>query len=103
MTSRSQPFLRSAVAALGVASAAACSGTSSDPGSVEIYTWWSERGETDAMEVLRDMFLQQHPGDKLLDRTAGDSDAARKTLRERMIAGVPPDTFQANGGRDLLR
>lgn len=94
-------YALSALCALG--GAGACTADEGPaPTSVEILTWWSARGETDAMDGLRQQFDQGHPKQPLSDAPLGGSVDARASLRDRMRAGLPPDAFLANGGWDLF-
>jgi glucose/mannose transport system substrate-binding protein len=81
----------------------ACGGSSSPPDSkVEILHWWTAGGEKDAIDSLLDVFHQQFPRETASETPVDGSDAARMLIQTRMIGGDPPDTFQANGGWDLL-
>lgn len=82
---------------------AACSVPSSGPSTVEILTWWSARGETDAMDRLRSKYDESHPRQPLIDAPLGGSSDAHASLRDRLRDGLPPDVFLANGGWDLFR
>jgi glucose/mannose transport system substrate-binding protein len=70
---------------------------------IELFTWWPKVGEADALEALSAAHRKRYPGDVLIDATAGASNQARSTLRRRMEHDEPPDTFQANAGRDLMQ
>ncbi len=82
----------------------ACDGGPSSPASseVEILDWWTAGGEKEAINQLLALFQQEHPTEKALPTTIEGSTAARMTIQMRMNGGQPPDTFQANGGWDLL-
>jgi glucose/mannose transport system substrate-binding protein len=82
---------------------AGCGGTDSPAGSeVEILDWWTKGGEKDAIEDLLGQFHRQFPAEIASETSADGSDAERTLFATRMIGGDPPDTFQANGGGDLL-
>ncbi len=83
---------------------AACGGGAGSPASsqVEILDWWTAGGEKDAIDGLLALFHQQHPTEMVLPTAIEGSTAARTLIQTRMIGGDPPDTFQANGGWDLL-
>jgi glucose/mannose transport system substrate-binding protein len=70
---------------------------------IELFTWWAKVGESDALAALQRVHEKRFPGDRILNASAELSGSARKTLRERMQRGEPPDAFQANIGFDLLR
>jgi glucose/mannose transport system substrate-binding protein len=76
-------------------------GNRSEP--IEVFSWWARIGESDALGALTIEHQLHYPGDSILNATSELSGLARKTLRARMEHGDPPDTFQANIGRDLMR
>ena len=86
------------VVALG---AVACDG-SSDGGSVEILDWWKQGGEAEAIGKLLGVYKQRNPDVKIVDSSVDGSALARAAIRSRITDGNPPDTFQANGGWDLM-
>jgi glucose/mannose transport system substrate-binding protein len=96
--------LAAALAALALGPAA-CGDTATDSGSgdIEIFSWWTAGGEANALGELLRAFGEGHPDARIIETAATGSSNARATLRDRMIGGQPPDTFQANGGWDLLR
>src|SRR3954471_1534913 len=69
---------------------------------VEILHWWTAEGEKQAIDGLLGFFQSEHPTETIINTARTGSTAARRTIQERMIGGQPPDTFQANGGWDLL-
>jgi glucose/mannose transport system substrate-binding protein len=80
-----------------------CAGSPRGAGSeIEIFSWWTAGGEAEALRALRELFESQHPDETIIDAAATGSTNARATLKNRMSVGNPPDTFQANGGWDLL-
>jgi glucose/mannose transport system substrate-binding protein len=80
----------------------ACSGGSTETSSVEIIHWWKQGGEAEAIGALLDHFRKQNPSVKIIDSSVDGSSLARAAVGNRMSAGTPPDTFQANGGWDLM-
>jgi glucose/mannose transport system substrate-binding protein len=89
---------------LAVAMAAmACTSDRSEPVHLNVFTWWTEPGEADAMENLQAVFERKHQNIFIRGPIAGGSDAARAALSDKLRAGAPPDTFQANGGWDVFR
>lgn len=70
---------------------------------IELFTWWAKVGESDALAALQRVHQKRYPADRILNASAELSGSARKTLRERMLSGEPPDAFQANVGFDLMR
>ncbi|HEY7374996.1 MAG TPA: ABC transporter substrate-binding protein [Polyangia bacterium] len=85
-------------AAVGLA---ACSG-SAQTSSVEILHWWKQGGEAEAIHALLADFQRQNPSIKVVDSSVDGSSTARAVIRNRMSTMNPPDTFQANGGWDLM-
>ncbi|HEY8091756.1 MAG TPA: extracellular solute-binding protein [Polyangiaceae bacterium] len=69
----------------------------------EILSWWVSDGEVDALRALLDIYRRSHPGTSVVHGGIRDTTSAKCRLNARMTEGTPPDTFQANGGRDLLR
>jgi glucose/mannose transport system substrate-binding protein len=64
---------------------------------IEVFSWG---GLQDSLVVEHE---RRHPQDRIIHANAQLSATARKTLRERMLAGDPPDSFQVNAGLDLLQ
>jgi len=83
----------------------ACGDAPSNDGSsqLELYSWWTNPGETDALAALLDVYKEAHPQTTIINATVADVNVAREQLRTRMLNGSPPDTFQALGGWDLLQ
>ena len=80
----------------------ACSASPDRPTTIEVLNWWTEKGESSALQALLDLFMSMHPQQHVHSTPVKGSSAARDTIRKRMIAGQPPDTFQANGGLGLF-
>jgi glucose/mannose transport system substrate-binding protein len=89
----------SAVPAEGGAAAA----PPGDSGPIELFSWWARVGDSNALEALASEHRRRNPGDVLINATAELSGLARSTLRKRMQRDEPPDTFQANAGKDLMQ
>jgi glucose/mannose transport system substrate-binding protein len=89
--------------AAGALGAAGCSDAESPPGSIEIMHWWNAGGEKQAIDVLLAEFKKQYPSIEIVDKSVpGGSTEQRAALATRFNDGLPPDTFQANGGCGLL-
>lgn len=69
---------------------------------LRIFTWWKEGGEEEALTALENEHQKSHPGFKLDRIFAVNSNEAVEELNTRLYAANPPDTFQANGGSNLL-
>jgi glucose/mannose transport system substrate-binding protein len=82
--------------------AAGCGGPAPARDTVEIIDWWVNPGEAPALAQLIGMFETRNPSQWVLNTAIDNSTEARKRVGERITAGEPPETFQANGGWDLL-
>jgi glucose/mannose transport system substrate-binding protein len=92
----------SAGAAFDRERARAVTGRAEAPGDPEVFSWWVSRGETDALSALLGIYNRTHPNAPVLSAAVSGTPAARQQLRSRMTRGLPPDTFQVNGGTDLF-
>ena len=72
-------------------------------GAAEILSWWVSGGEADALRAVVRLFARSHPNMPVVSIAAPSAVSAKSHLSSRMSRGVPPDTFQVNGGLDLLR
>ncbi len=81
---------------------AACSAPSAAPNTIEIINWWRKGGEAPALRASIDLFHRKHPSQHVSNFSLDSSTDARGRISEQMIGGEPPDSFQANGGWDLL-
>jgi len=80
-----------------------CSDGTKETSSIEIVDWWTEGGEAQAIAALLAEFKKENPSVTIVDSSVdGGSTAARNVIRSRMGQNNPPDTFQANGGWDLM-
>jgi glucose/mannose transport system substrate-binding protein len=70
---------------------------------IELFSWWAHVGDADGLGALSAAHQRRYPGDVLVNATAGLSGEARSTLRQRMLNDEPPDTFQANAGKDFMQ
>jgi len=71
-------------------------------GNVEIFSWWTTGGELEALESVLALHQKHYPRATVTNATVEPADQARQVLRRRINEGLPPDTFQANTGADLL-
>ena len=70
---------------------------------LELFSWWT--GDDDAgLRALVQKYNSLYPDVAVTNVTAaiGPEADARAVLRTRMLAGDPPDAFQARGGPDLI-
>lgn len=103
-----RPVRGVALLALGCASLALLAGCSresvgEDAPLVELFSWWTKAGEAEALDAVLAVHAARYPGAKVINAAAKSSASARDRLRQRLEDRDPPDTFQANVGRDLLR
>ncbi|MEZ0069122.1 glucose/mannose transport system substrate-binding protein [Streptacidiphilus sp. MAP12-20] len=78
-------------------------GESGAPSSLEVFSWWTEGGEANALSSLVSEFHLHNPNITFINRSvAGGAGAnAKAELARRMKAGNPPDTFQGQAGAML--
>jgi len=79
-----------------------CSTRSNAGSTIDVINWWTEDGEYQAMDSLIALFEATYPNQDVFNGYVQGAPAARTKIREQVIAGFPPETFQANGGWDLL-
>ncbi len=92
---------------LGTLAMVACSsgnGASSGPsGNVEIYSWWTSGSEKAALHALLADYEGKNPAVIVVNAAEQSSQNAMTDLQQRMAEGNPPDTFQVNGGAELMQ
>jgi glucose/mannose transport system substrate-binding protein len=71
-------------------------------GDPEILSWWVSPGEVDALSALLRVYERAHPDGGVVSAAVAGNAIVREQVRKRMTRGVPPDTFQVNGGIDLF-
>jgi glucose/mannose transport system substrate-binding protein len=71
---------------------------------LEVFSWWTSRGEAAALETLFEVHKHRNPGVEILNAaiTGGDGSAARPVPQTRLAAGKPPDSWQVHPGRELF-
>lgn len=79
------------------------SDASGETSPVELFSWWARVGDSNALEALSREHRRLYPNDLIINATSELSGQARSALRRRMQRDEPPDTFQANAGKDLLQ
>jgi glucose/mannose transport system substrate-binding protein len=104
-TSLSKAALVVSLSALGLG----CSDDSADEDqpqkaedSLEIFSWWTSAGEAEALSALLEVFSDEQPGVEVTNAANDDPTTARETLKTRLQAGEPPDSFQAISGVDVM-
>jgi glucose/mannose transport system substrate-binding protein len=90
----------SAPGASGSAAAACASGKTA----IEVQSWWTTGGESTGLQKLFDKFNADNP-DLCAYNAAiagGAGTVAQGVVKQRVLAGNPPDSFQVHMGHELL-
>lgn len=71
--------------------------------SVEIFHWWTGPGEREAADAMFSALADAYPDIEVVENPVpgGGGVSHRVVLSSRIIAGIPPDTFQTLGGAEL--
>jgi glucose/mannose transport system substrate-binding protein len=72
-------------------------------GKLEMFSWWTTGGEEAGLKALYEMYRKTHPGVEIVNQAvAGAAGAnAKAVLKNRMLGGDPPDSFQVHMGHEL--
>ncbi|HVR19443.1 MAG TPA: ABC transporter substrate-binding protein, partial [Polyangiaceae bacterium] len=70
---------------------------------LEVYSWWSQEKERGAFDAVVKIHHDDHPNVEIRNLVNPDSGDSREELAQKMLAGAPPATFQANVGADVLQ
>ena len=70
---------------------------------LEVFNWWTNPGEIDALTAVLGTFSAQFPKTSVINAQVVGNSKAQETLRDRMVAGNPPDAFQNNAGWNLKK
>lgn len=70
--------------------------------SLEIFSWWTNPGEVEALNALLDVYRSENKGVDVTNAAAVNPTTARQTLQTRLESGDPPDSFQAISGVDVM-
>jgi glucose/mannose transport system substrate-binding protein len=70
---------------------------------VEIFHWWTGPGEREAADAMFAALADAYPDIEVVENPVpgGGGVSHRVVLSSRIIAGIPPDTFQTLGGAEL--
>lgn len=92
------------IAAAALLWLAGCGPAREEPEEVrlEIYSWWTAPGEREALEELDRLNHAQHPNVRLAPIAAEHAEEAFAQLDTHLAYRMPPDTYQANAGANLL-
>jgi glucose/mannose transport system substrate-binding protein len=61
---------------------------------VEIFSWWAEAGESDALQALVAVHATRHPRTRIFNSAAASRDKGRDQLEDLLLGSEPPDIFQ---------
>jgi glucose/mannose transport system substrate-binding protein len=70
---------------------------------LEIFHWWTAPGEREAADAMFAALKDAYPDIEVVENPVpgGGGVSHRVVLQSRIIAGIPPDTFQTLGGAEL--
>jgi glucose/mannose transport system substrate-binding protein len=63
---------------------------------IELFSWWVNPGEAEALQVLMDLNKQSFPHERIYNRAADSGPNAVQELSSRLVGNDPPDVFQQN-------
>src|SRR5690242_19497 len=75
---------------------------SSDP-QLEVFNWWTNPGESDALAAVLSAYGKKYPQTSVINSQVVGNSKAQETLAERMLNANPPDAFQNNAGWNLRK
>jgi glucose/mannose transport system substrate-binding protein len=103
---------RSSIVALALAFSAIACGSGADDGDednqtgtqnikVEVFSWWTAPGETEALQSLIKLHQNTYPNSRIYNaatdpKVTSGGDEAKVVLQQRLEDGDPPDAFQTN-------
>lgn len=68
-----------------------------------MFSWWTSESERGALDAVIAVHRKRFPSVQVINAAESLADKARDRLVDRMSTGLPPDTFQANIGKDLFK
>lgn len=63
---------------------------------LEVFSWWTQPGEAEALEALFGVYRKSYPKRSIFNAAEKSGTMAKQVLGERLDAGDPPDLFQQN-------
>jgi glucose/mannose transport system substrate-binding protein len=78
-------------------------GAASTDQTLEVFNWWTNPGEFDAIDAVLKAYAKQYPQTTVINAAVATNSKAQEALLGRMVGGTPPDTFQNNAGWNLLK
>lgn len=93
-----------APAATTEAAGTAAAGGSTAGGKLEIFSWWTNGGESDGLNAMFDIYKTQNAGVEVINATVagGAGTNAKAVLQTRLAGNQPPDSWQVHAGREAL-
>jgi glucose/mannose transport system substrate-binding protein len=86
---------------------AGCGSESYEPprtDTVEIFSWWTAGGESEALDAVLALHAESHPDTTIVNIAQdGGGTPARERLEERIRDDYPPEIFQTNFGSSSLQ
>ncbi len=70
---------------------------------VEIFSWWTQPGEIEALQSLFDLYKQDNQGARIFNAAEQSGTQAKEVLTQRLEDDDPPDLFQENAGDLRIR
>jgi glucose/mannose transport system substrate-binding protein len=70
--------------------------TGSEAEPLEVFSWWTQPGEAEALDALFDLYRKNFPHRSIFNAAEKSGPTAKQVLGERLDAGDPPDLFQQN-------
>src|SRR5262245_48390153 len=75
-------------------------------GKLEIFSWWTSGGESEALNGLYNIYKAKYPSVEIINAAiAGGTSSGgdmKALLQTRMMGGDPPDSFQVHLGGELF-
>jgi glucose/mannose transport system substrate-binding protein len=71
-------------------------------GNLEFYTWWTADNDADAVNTLVALYNERYPQVNVNVLPMPSLQEVRAAVRERVLNGEPPDTFQIVAGQELI-
>lgn len=70
---------------------------------IEVFSWWTAAGETEALAALVDVFRSEYPGVRFIDAAVaeGAGENAVAVLSARLQEHRPPDSWQGHAGQEM--
>ena len=85
------------------ATPAAGGSASAAGGKLEMFSWWTTGGEEAGLKALYELYKKDRPNVQIVNQAvAGAAGSnAKAVLKNRMLGGDPPDSFQVHMGHEL--